>query len=257
MLNLDHTMLVAAAAPVSQPVTFVRVPAALPDQLQPSFTELATEDIIPEQPWQIESFDSREFFFELFAEQENELRKEFSEDISAKKRSSKNGLASERAHNVPGGLQGSELITPHKITSVRNDPLEDFLRQTRRYSPTRSPEKSQFLPGCRGQKRERANEREKQRVVVLKQAMHVLKNAVPAAREKTKITKLEILKLALDHITSLKLQLGADPARGIADEDKVASSTALTFKQRDLFVYSSDSQQDHSVTMANSWDDLA
>ena len=263
MLNHNHTMLVSAATRLSQPVAFVRVPAGLPHQLQPSFADLATKDIVVEQPWQVdcdgflqENFDSREFFSELFPEQENELR----EEINAKRRLSKNELVSERASNVPSGSKGSELIAPHRTTSVRNESLEDFLRKKRRSFPIRSAKMSPPLAGCRRQRRERANEREKQRVVVLKRAMDVLKNAVPAAREKTKITKLEILKLALEHIAALKLQLGGDaPAERMrAGEDKVASSTAFAFEQQDLFVYCNDSQQDRSaVTMANSWDDLA
>ena len=263
MLNLDHTMLVSAATRLSQPVTFVRVPAGFPDQLQPSFADLATTgDIFAEQPWQVDcdgflqdSFDSRESFPELFPEQENELR----EETNAKRRSSKNELVSERARNVPAGSQGSELIAPRKTTSVGNDSLDDFLRQTRRSFPIRSPKKSPPLAGCGRQRRERANAREKQRVVTLKRAMNVLKDAVPAAREKTKITKLEVLKLALQHIAALKLQLVGDaPAvRSGAGEDEVASSTAFAFEQKDLFVYCNDSQQDRAVTMANSWDDLA
>ena len=248
MLNLDHTMLVSAATRLSQPVTFVRVPAGFPDQLQPSFADLATTgDIFAEQPWQVDcdgflqdSFDSRESFPELFPEQENELR----EEINAKRRSSKNEFVSERARNVPAGSQGSELIAPRKTTSVGNDSLDDFLRQTRRSFPIRSPKKSPPLAGCGRQRRERANAREKQRVVTLKRAMNVLK---------------DVLKLALQHIAALKLQLVGDaPAvRSGAGEDEVASSTAFAFEQKDLFVYCNDSQQDRAVTMANSWDDLA
>ena len=63
-------------------------------------------------------------------------------------------------------------------------------------------------------RREKANEREKQRIVVLKNAMKVLKNAIPAAREKRKITKLEVLKLAQDYISSLKAQLMEEPSDG-------------------------------------------
>ena len=60
-------------------------------------------------------------------------------------------------------------------------------------------------------RREKANEREKQRIVVLKNAMNVLKNAIPAAREKRRVTKLEVLKLAQDYISSLKAQLMEEP----------------------------------------------
>jgi hypothetical protein len=60
-------------------------------------------------------------------------------------------------------------------------------------------------------RREKANEREKQRIVVLKNAMNVLRNTIPAARGKTKVTKLEVLKLARDYINSLKAQLMEEP----------------------------------------------
>jgi uncharacterized protein YwqG len=75
---------------------------------------------------------------------------------------------------------------------------------------SKSPKTSRKATDCR-RRREKANEREKQRIVVLKNAMNVLKNTIPAAREKTKITKLEVLKLARDYINSLRSQLMDEP----------------------------------------------
>ncbi|XP_028392945.1 uncharacterized protein LOC114517422 [Dendronephthya gigantea] len=84
-------------------------------------------------------------------------------------------------------------------------------------------------------RRDKANEREKNRIVVLKNAMTVLKNAIPAAREKTKITKLEVLKLARDYINSLREQLMNEdqdcevlPAGQNHDFDRLNKTSFLT-----------------------------
>ena len=82
--------------------------------------------------------------------------------------------------------------------------------KTRDKAISKSPKTSRKASDNR-RRREKANEREKQRIVVLKNAMDVLKNTIPAARGKTKITKLELLKLAQEYINSLNAQLMEEP----------------------------------------------
>ncbi|XP_046859025.1 uncharacterized protein LOC124452510 [Xenia sp. Carnegie-2017] len=99
----------------------------------------------------------------------------------------------------------------------RQDSLEGKEKQTKkkRLSYIISEKKATSkTSNHRRVRRERANEREKQRIVVMKNAMNILKNAVPTAREKQKITKLELLKLASDYISSLSKQLLVEPSNG-------------------------------------------
>lgn len=82
---------------------------------------------------------------------------------------------------------------------------------------TRSPKAPRKSTDIR-RRRKKANEREKQRIVVLQSALNVLKNSVPAAREKTKITKLEVLQLAREYINSLRVQLMDGSVEAVDDD---------------------------------------
>ena len=119
-----------------------------------------------------------------------------------------------------------EVVDSGEQTSCKeSENVEEELKENSTASSGKKPQdtatsKSPKIPRKAGdyrRRREKANEREKQRIVVLKNAMNVLKNAIPAARDKRKITKLEVLKLAQDYISSLKAQLMEDP--GVDDSE--------------------------------------
>lgn len=124
----------------------------------------------------------------------------------------------EQVDSFKNGMLMAVVDSGGQTSLKESENMEGKLKENSTTSSGKKPQdtatsKSPKTPRKAGdyrRRREKANEREKQRIVVLKNAMNVLKNAIPAAREKRKITKLEVLKLAQDYINSLKAQLMED-----------------------------------------------
>ena len=151
-----------------------------------------TEDILYDQIVQLEEFDG-----EVIQKCSNTLENSFTKGIAMEVIDSGKQATLEESGNMPGKLKENSAVV--SSSKLQDTPIP------------KSPKSSRKATDCR-RRREKANEREKHRIVVLKNAMNVLKNAIPAARGKTKITKLEVLKLAQDYINSLRAQLMEEPA---------------------------------------------
>ena len=154
-----------------------------------------SENVLYDQIAQLNEFDG-EALINCF--NTSEQSQSFTKGITMEVRDSDEKGTLEESGNTDGKLKENSVVA--RSSKARDKAI------------SKSPKTSRKATDHR-RRREKANEREKQRIVVLKNAMDVLKNTIPAARGKTKITKLELLKLAQEYINSLNAQLMEEPRK--------------------------------------------
>lgn len=233
MIRNSHTLVSSPTVHSKEQVTLAQVPCGFP--VQPYFNQIRVEEIeklaVQSEGEFVQESHHFEYFLANFSDEGKQLGLQINEEIRSEVQCPRN-VVIHRENNLKYET-GTGLAGHDNTTFIGNALRNDSLQPKPRPTPPKSLRRSSLSPEFR-RRREKANEREKQRVMVQKHAMNVLKNSIPAARGRTKITKLEILNLAQDYIHSLTLELLKDSAG--EREEHIASTTAL-FKEKDLFVY--------------------